>query len=387
MNPCTRLRGLPPALLLCVSITLLAQDSWQELFRRHDRNGEGTLTRDEFPERMRGLFDRIDANGSGEITPDEDAAFRRAQHASPGGRRKRPQLPLPTYRNVPYGSHTRQVFDFWMADAPSPTPLVVYYHGGGFRGGDKQTLDRQLLEKLLGQGISVAAVNYRLTDEGPFPMQMQDCARALQSIRHDAERYCIDPTRIGATGGSAGAGISLWLAFHDDLSDPGAEDLRARQSTRLTTAVVYAAQSSYDPRFIQKLFNTKHVDGALLPFYGMKQPEDVDDPRFHALFTDASAINHATADDPPVMLFYPQNNTPLPENSEGRQHIHHPKFGIVLKEKLDALGVECLLKFREDYGNLHSTRLPVDDYVDFFVKHLGRTPPKKSAQTSRSGRP
>jgi hypothetical protein len=100
----------------------------------------------------------------------------------------------------------------------------------------------------------------------------------------------------------------------------------------------------------------------------MARPEDVDDPRFHPLFEDCSAINHATADDPPVMLFYPQANQPLPQNSSGEQHIHHPKFGVVLKEKLDALGVSCLLKLREDYQG--AGRRPVDDQLDFFREHL-----------------
>jgi len=46
---------------------------------------------------------------------------------------------------------------------------------------------------------------------------MHDCARAIQFLRSKAARWNIDPKRIAATGGSAGAGISLWLGFHDDL--------------------------------------------------------------------------------------------------------------------------------------------------------------------------
>jgi len=196
---------------------------------------------------------------------------------------------------------------------------------------------------------------------------MLDSARALQFLRHHAKDYNLDPKRVGATGGSAGAGISQWLAFHDDLADPKAEDPILRQSTRLTCAVVYAAQSSYDPRFIKKLFNTDQVDRALIAFFGMKEASDVDDPKFHPLFREASMIDHATADDPPVMLFYPQANKPLPPNSGGGQHIHHPKFGIVLKEKLDKLGVECIVKFREEYPQ----GAPIDDYVAFFLAKLG----------------
>jgi len=328
---------------------------------------------------MRQRFDRIDTNKDGFITVEEEQVFLKNRPGRQGKAPNRPRLPKPDHENVKYGPHARNVFDLWLAESNTPTPLVVYYHGGGFRAGDKSTLNRLLLDKLREGGVSVAAANYRLSDVAPFPAQHNDCARALQFLRHHAREYNVDPKRVGATGGSAGAGISMWLAFHDDLADPDSEDPVARQSTRLTCAVVYAAQSSYDPRFIKKLFNTDQVDRALIPFFGMKAASDVDDPKFHPLFEEASAINHATKDDPPVLLFYPQANEPLPPNSAGGKHIHHPKFGVVLKEKLDELGVECVLKFREDYpGQLRARGGPVEDYVKFFLEKLGAMRAKNS---------
>lgn len=270
----------------------------------------------------------------------------------------------PDFADIKYGPHARNVFDFWLTESEGPSPLVIYYHGGGFRGGDKRTVNSRLLEQLLASGVSVAAVNYRLSDTAPFPAQMHDCARALQFIRHHAAKYNIDPKRVGATGGSAGAGISMWLAFHGDLADTSSPDPVARQSTRLTAAVVYAAQSSYDPRFIKKLFNTNQTHGALFPFFGMTDDDDIKDSKFHPLFEEASAINHATSDDAPVMLFYPQANEPLPPDSTGKQHIHHPKFGFALKEKLDKLGVECVILLSEQYPDDR----PIGEYVRFFLE-------------------
>lgn len=288
--------------------------------------------------------------------------------------RARVPLPQSDFENVSYGPHERNVFDLWPARSDSPTPLVIYYHGGGFRGGDKRSLNRTLLQQLHDKGISVAAVNYRLSDAAPFPAQMHDCARALQFIRYHAQEYNVDPERVGATGGSAGAGISLWLAFHDDLADLDSEDPISGQSTRISVAVVNGAQSSYDPRFIMKLFDTDQIHEALILFYGMTGPEDVDDPKFHPLFEEASAINHLTEDDVPVMLYYPQANQPLPPNSTGRQHIHHPKLGFVLKEKMDMLGIECVIKLREDYAEETDRSKTISDQVQFFVKHLLNAP-------------
>jgi acetyl esterase/lipase len=281
---------------------------------------------------------------------------------------QRPQPPAPDYADVRYGPHERNVLDVWLAKSPTPTPLAIYYHGGGFRGGDKRTINIELLEKLRANGISVAAVNYRLSNVAPYPAQMHDSARALQFLRLHAGRYNIDPSRVGAFGGSAGAGISQWLAFHDDLADPANSDLVLRQSTRLSAIAPFAAQSSYDPRFIQKLMNSNQVHPALVYFFGMSSPADVDNPKFFPLFEDSSPINHLTSDDPPILVFYNQRNEPLPENSTGEVHIHHPKFGFVLKEKADRLGVPCTVILRED----HPSGFPVDRFVDFLRTNLKR---------------
>jgi len=280
---------------------------------------------------------------------------------------RQPEPPPPDFANVAYGPHERNVFDLWQAKSNRPTPLVIYYHGGGFRGGDKRSISVPLLKRLLDGGVSVAAANYRLSNAAIFPAQMHDSARALQFIRHHAAKYNLDPKRVGATGGSAGAGISLWLAFHDDLIEPRSPDPIRRQSTRISAAVVYAAQSSYDPRLIQKMFNTGQVHPALVALFGMNSPADVADPKFHPLFEEASAINHATRGDAPVLLFYPQSNDPLPPDSSGEQHIHHPKFGFLLKEKLDRLGVQCVLLLREQ----HPQGSPIEEYARFFFEKLG----------------
>ncbi|MHC5011166.1 MAG: alpha/beta hydrolase fold domain-containing protein [Planctomycetota bacterium] len=377
-------RGFASVLLLLVAVVLAgnrlvrAEDppvderlrqASARFFERFDVDGDGRLSRDEFPERF--PFSRFDADGDGYVTAAEDLAFRveRERRRGSGGRPARPPLPAPAHADVSYGPHERNVLDLWPAESETPTPLVVYFHGGGFRGGDKRTLNRDLLQGLLDAGISVAAANYRLSGTAPFPAQMHDAARALQFLRHRAAEWNLDRDRIGATGGSAGAGISLWLGFHEDLAEPESEDPVARQSTRLSAMVVYAGQSSYDPRFIKELFHTTKVDAALIPFFGMSGPEDVDDPRFHPLFEEASPINHATSDDPPAYLFYPQANQPLPPDSPGGQHIHHPRFGEVLKEKLDDLGVECVVRYRAEV----SGRAPIDEYVAFFVEKLGAT--------------
>ncbi len=146
--------------------------------------------------------------------------------------------PKPDEADVAYGSHKRHVLDLWQAKSAKPTPLLIFIHGGGFRGGSKENLAPQLLDGCLKAGISVASINYRLSPEVAFPAHYQDSARAIQFLRHKAKEWNLDPQRVAASGGSAGAGTSLWIGFHDDLADPKSDDPVLRQSTRLTCMAV-----------------------------------------------------------------------------------------------------------------------------------------------------
>ena len=59
--------------------------------------------------------------------------------------------------DLPYGTHPRQVLDFYQAKSDKPTPVVFYIHGGGWQGGDKKYNPKPFLDN----GISVVAINYR----------------------------------------------------------------------------------------------------------------------------------------------------------------------------------------------------------------------------------
>jgi acetyl esterase/lipase len=278
----------------------------------------------------------------------------------------RPQLPPPTHRDVKYGPHERNVLDFWQAKSDRPTPLLVSIHGGGFVAGDKSVAP-QLLKDCLDSGISVAAISYRYSTQAIAPAPFLDGARAVQFLRSRARDWNLDPKRLAATGGSAGAGISLWLAFHDDLADPQSDDPVLRQSTRLTCAAVSDGQTSYDPRFIRKLFPGKDVYkiGPLRRLFDadLDRLDDLPAEKYR-LFEEVSPINHLTKDDPPVLLWY---GRPMDaEVSDTNIGIHHPLFGKVLKEKMDELGIPCEVYAGGKRVGGGTPRRP----VDFLKEHL-----------------
>jgi acetyl esterase/lipase len=288
--------------------------------------------------------------------------------------------PRPDFANLAYGPHDRNRLDLWRASAhvgaSSAQPLVIFFHGGGFVGGDKSSVPAWLVSGCLAEGISIASANYRLSTQAPFPAPMLDGARAIQFLRQNAREMGIDATRIAACGNSAGAGIALWVGFHDELADAENCDPVLRQSSRLSCMGVVGAQTSYDPRFIKQTIGGRaHEHVALRALFGVKTDADATSSETHRLYEEASPLNHVSADDPPVILFYSEPNSPLPVDARPGQGIHHPRFGAALKARLSPLGVECLLRHGDDYrGQEHPEAMMYRDLVGFFAEQLAGPP-------------
>jgi acetyl esterase/lipase len=290
-----------------------------------------------------------------------------------------PKLPPADLQDVKYGPYERNVFDLWKAKSETPTPLLVNIHGGGFYAGDKSNLSLGLLRQCLDAGISVASINYRYSSQAPFPAPFLDAARAIQFMRCHAKEYNIDPKRVACTGGSAGAGISLWLGFHPDLADPKSEDPVLRESTRLTCMVVFGAQCSYDPRFITELIGAPAAaHPAILKLYGLTK-EEADTPRAYKMYEEAAPITYVSKDSAPVLMFYSEAKGPLPPDAKPGQGVHHIKFGEALKTKLDPLGVECIVRHSDDYKGKPPGQQPTD-MMNFLKRHFGMEKPGEGQQ-------
>ncbi|MBI5474915.1 MAG: alpha/beta hydrolase fold domain-containing protein [Ignavibacteriae bacterium] len=269
---------------------------------------------------------------------------------------------IPDIANRSYGPYPLNKFDMWKAPSSTPTPLVIWIHGGGLKSGSKADVSSVLIERLLAQGISVMSINYRLTPEAIFPMHFMDCARALQYARFHATELNIDPARIGLGGSSAGALTSFWLGFHNDLADPTNADSVLRMSTRVRALACWSGQTSLDRRVIPAwvgsivlTYNT-YFDGQM---FGIPA-DSIDTPTGYALQEAISPVNYVTPDDPPVWMYYSQVN-PATTSSEA---IHHVGFGINLKTKVDSAGLFCSLLTPSYSGSV------TDSAVAFYVKYV-----------------
>lgn len=285
------------------------------------------------------------------------------------------------YEAIPYGPYEENLFDIYLPASDSPTPLLLYIHGGGFTGGSRDTsgaADR--VTSYLVEGVAYASIDYRLLQEydpDGVIKPLTDSARCLQFIRYHAEQLNIDPNRIVLMGGSAGAGTSLWIGFHDEMADPQSEDPVLRQSTRVSALVAIATQATYDigkwstvvfaeyDIDLLGLANTLGLAQSLLDFYGITDVEQFDSPEILAYRAEVDMLDLMDAADPP---FYVQNDlepalAPLTVNLA----FHHANHALVLAEQADAIGLEHVA-YMKALGIADPTG---EDSLEFSLRHLG----------------
>lgn len=270
------------------------------------------------------------------------------------------EKPAPTFADVAYGEHENQVLDFWQVDSDEPAPLVVYIHGGGFARGSKSGINSRMLGELLDAGIHVASVEYRFIQHDYLPAAHVDSARAVQFLRSKAAEWNFDPKRVGGYGGSAGAQLTAYLAFHDDMADPSSDDPVARESTRLACVAPLHGQATMDlDWWIENIpgYTKPHRDPFV--YFGTRDPAEK-----KAIVDEISIINHITPDDPPVYMLYRMPPDEPYDDSKGRGWaVHHVRFGEAMQERLEAVGVEAVLVYP-------GAEVDYDSATDFLIRKL-----------------
>ena len=277
-------------------------------------------------------------------------------------------------KTTPAAKQGKISMEFWTAEGERagkipPTEADVPYGKDKLAG----------LREYLPAGISVVSINYRFITQAhaagvkpPVKWPLEDAARALQFVRSKAAEWNIDKTRIGASGGSAGACSSLWLAFHDDMADPESSDPIARESTRLICAGVVGAQTSLDPAQMKEWISNINYGNQAFGFMGTKGDKNSGFREFHQnrekimpWIKDYSPYEWVSSDDPPVYLHY--SDAPAIGKKRGNA-THSSNFGVKLQEKMKSVGVECQLM------HVGAPAPEFEDPVDFLIARLKAKP-------------
>jgi acetyl esterase/lipase len=241
-------------------------------------------------------------------------------------------------KDVVYGTDDPELqrLDAYLVQGPKPLPVVIEFHGGGWREGTKNDLDQHFgfLRRLLDEGVSLISADYRLTPKAVHPAQVEDAARVVQFVRSRAREWNLDPERIALMGGSAGGHLALWVGLHPDLADPKHADPVKRLSTRVQAIIDlwgpsdFTAVSARIPR-----------GEALAALVGatVEQYENPDAALVKRKI-DVSPVSFVSQGDPPVFIVH---NSPAdaaspsdPRISGKNMHGHSAVFGLLLAARL-----------------------------------------------------
>jgi acetyl esterase/lipase len=113
----------------------------------------------------------------------------------------------------PAGAPDAPVRIYSPADSPSPLPVLLWMHGGGYVMGDLKQDDQAAKSFSAAAKCLVVSVDYRLAPENPFPSAIEDCYAVLKRLYTQPDEFCIDPHQIAVGGASAGSGLAAGLAL------------------------------------------------------------------------------------------------------------------------------------------------------------------------------
>ena len=172
-----------------------------------------------------------------------------------------------------------------------PLPGLIFIHGGGWSGGNKESFDA-FVRQAATQGYVAVTMSYRLAPKHPFPAQIEDCKCAVRWLRAHAEELGADPERIGAVGASAGAHLAMMLGAMN--SDDGLEGDGgwAEQSSKVQTVVSFAGPTDLTVDL------PPAADRVLFDFIGGTLDAEGD------MYREASPVTYVNRRDATMLLFH-----------------------------------------------------------------------------------
>lgn len=207
--------------------------------------------------------------------------------------------------------------DVYLPAGEGPFPAVMMIHGGAWLAGSRWEMYWHA-RTVARAGYAVVSIDYRLAPGSQYPAQIDDCRAAWRWMQERAEDWNLDRDRMAVYGYSAGAHLACLVGL---APEQGAQVARPR--------AIVAGGAPCDFGWISPRSR------ALAYFLGGSREQRPE------TYRQASPVNHASADDPPVFLYHGNFDRLVPLVSPRR-----------LQTRLREMGVRCDLDIRPGLGHV-----------------------------------
>jgi acetyl esterase/lipase len=207
---------------------------------------------------------------------------------------------------------------------------------------------------MTGRGFAVAAVNYRLMPEDPFPAEIQDVKCAIRFLRAHAEEYGLDTSRIGVWGGSAGGHLAAMLGLtNGDQTFEVGDYLDQSSSVDAVVEMFGPTDLTAKMGWLQRML--------LRRAFGTDSPGD---PRL----AEASPVRYVQGDEPPFLVIHGEDDSAVP--LEQAEFLYHALRGAGSPVELMVVG-NANHNFKPTGGPITPDRAMISTFMgDFFAHEL-----------------
>jgi acetyl esterase/lipase len=264
-------------------------------------------------------------------------------------------------KNIEYSNPDDQHLQLNLArpkEGPGPFPAVICIHGGGFRAGTREGFNGLCLQ-LAERGYVAVTVSYRLAPKYQFPAAVYDVKAAVRWMRANAEKYQIDPDRIGTTGGSAGGHLAQFLGVTSGVKKFEGDGGNAEYSSSVKCVVNF-----YGPSDFTKSYDASVDAKDVLPLF---------------LGGNLEQERHRHIESSPLYWVTPEAAPTLFVHGTKDAYVAHEQAEWIV-ERMKAADVEATLMTIEDGDHGFRTSSPdVKQQIEkarfeFFERHLKMAP-------------
>jgi len=216
-------------------------------------------------------------------------------------------------------------------------PAVIIIHGGGWEAGSKEDA-MWMAYDMANLGFTAFSISYRLTGDAPYPAQIEDCKTAVRFVRANAEKFNINPDKIGAYGHSAGGHLASMLGVLPDRKYEG--DLGNKTTSSAVQAVINNV-GPVDLEYYKEINGTPAIirENNFPKLFG-KNKEGMD-----YWIKEASPITFVSEKSVPHIVLYGTDDDLVPY-----------KQGYPFVEKMKQNKIYCEFRVIEDGGHILDTK-------------------------------